>query len=132
MRCGDAPGRSDDRAVADLDPAELARVTRAKTVGARLLDELCAGRRDVRALLLQHAGRLGQRSRLGAYAAGSAPRRAQRRGARTAWPATSIAWEAWADGGMADADLPRTDQARTAPDGPRQGAARPPARPWTS
>ncbi|WP_372352488.1 KR domain-containing protein [Streptomyces sp. KL116D] len=132
IRCGDAPGRSDDRAVADLDPAELARVTRAKTVGARLLDELCA---DAETFVLFSSN---------TRASGAAkPARRLRRGQRTSTPSPSGAGPArpgrdqhrlgaWADGGMADADLPRTDQARTAPDGPRQGAARPPARPWTS
>ncbi|MFI2827023.1 SDR family NAD(P)-dependent oxidoreductase [Streptomyces sp. NPDC018585] len=98
-------GVPDGRAVADLDPDELARVTRAKTVGARLLDELCP---DAAAFVLfsSNAAVWGS-GMLGAYAAGNAylDALAHRRRARGK-AATSVAWGAWAGGGMADADLP--------------------------
>ncbi|MEV7019810.1 type I polyketide synthase, partial [Streptomyces sp. NPDC093991] len=98
-------GVPDARAVADLDPAELARVTRVKTVGARLLDELCPDA-ETFVLFSSNAGVWGS-GRLGAYAAGNAylDALAHRRRARGK-AATSVAWGAWADGGMADADLP--------------------------
>ncbi|MGW1375442.1 SDR family NAD(P)-dependent oxidoreductase [Streptomyces sp. NPDC002446] len=98
-------GVPDGRAVADLDPDDLARVTRAKTVGARLLDALCPDA-ETFVLFSSNAGVWGS-GLLGAYAAGNAyldalahRRRAQGKAA------TSVAWGAWADGGMADADLP--------------------------
>ncbi|MEU5959352.1 type I polyketide synthase [Streptomyces sp. NPDC047525] len=98
-------GVPDGRAVADLDPDELARVTRAKTVGARLLDELCPDATTF-VLFSSNAGVWGS-GLLGAYAAGNAhlDALAHRRRARGK-AATSVAWGAWADGGMADADLP--------------------------
>ncbi|NEB75472.1 SDR family NAD(P)-dependent oxidoreductase, partial [Streptomyces sp. SID14478] len=98
-------GVPDGRAVADLDPDELARVTRAKTVGARLLDELCPDA-ETFVLFSSNAGVWGS-GLLGAYAAGNAhlDALAHRRRAR-GQAATSVAWGAWADGGMADADLP--------------------------
>ncbi|MER6998705.1 SDR family NAD(P)-dependent oxidoreductase [Streptomyces sp. NPDC000410] len=98
-------GVPDGRAVADLDPDELARVTRVKTAGAGLLDELCPDA-ETFVLFSSNAGVWGS-GLLGAYAAGNAyldalahRRRAQGKAA------TSVAWGAWADGGMADADLP--------------------------
>ncbi|WP_159050395.1 type I polyketide synthase, partial [Streptomyces cellostaticus] len=98
-------GVPDGRAVADLDPDDLARVTRVKTLGARLLDELCPDA-ETFVLFSSNAGVWGS-GLLGAYAAGNAyldalahRRRAQGKAA------TSVAWGAWADGGMADADLP--------------------------
>lgn len=63
-------GVPDGRAVADLDPEELARVTRAKTVGARLLDELCPDA-ETFVLFSSNAGVWGS-GLLGAYAAGNA------------------------------------------------------------
>ncbi|WP_159056731.1 type I polyketide synthase, partial [Streptomyces yokosukanensis] len=98
-------GVPDGRALADLDPDGLAHVTRVKTVGARLLDELCPDAQTF-VLFSSNAGVYGS-GLLGAYAAGNAylDALAHRRRAEGK-AATSVAWGAWADGGMADADLP--------------------------
>ncbi|MEU5304245.1 type I polyketide synthase [Streptomyces noursei] len=97
-------GLPESRPLHEIAPAGLAEVTDAKVIGAQLLDELCP---DAEAFVLfsSNAGVWGSGG-LGAYAAGNAylDALAQRRRAEGR-PGTSVAWGAWAGGGMAQADL---------------------------
>ncbi|MFI8093910.1 SDR family NAD(P)-dependent oxidoreductase [Streptomyces sp. NPDC086080] len=92
--------------VADLSTAELARIVRAKTEGARNLDALTAGLDlDAFVLFSSGAGIWGDAGKA-AYAAANAylDAFAQARRARGA-VATSVAWGAWDGGGMVEGDV---------------------------
>ncbi|MDT0270775.1 SDR family NAD(P)-dependent oxidoreductase, partial [Streptomyces sp. DSM 44915] len=94
---------SDSRPLPEQTVADYAELGRAKTVGAAVLDELL-GERPLDAFVLFSSGAAvwGQSGQAG-YAAANAylDALAARRHA-AGLPATSIAWGAWADGGMID------------------------------
>ncbi|HEY0938238.1 MAG TPA: SDR family NAD(P)-dependent oxidoreductase, partial [Trebonia sp.] len=96
-------GVSQSVPLSDTTPDTLAAVLAAKAAGARLLDELTAGR-PLDAFVLFSSGSAAWGSGLqGGYAAANAYLDAladHRRGRGLA--ATSIAWGMWAGGGMAD------------------------------
>jgi malonyl CoA-acyl carrier protein transacylase/NAD(P)-dependent dehydrogenase (short-subunit alcohol dehydrogenase family)/acyl carrier protein len=98
-------GVPDDGALADLGVAELARVMSAKVAGAVNLDAALAGRHlDLFVVFSSIAGVWGSGGQ-GAYGAANAYLDAlveQRRSRGLA--ATSVAWGAWAQGGMTSAE----------------------------
>ncbi|MER5556440.1 type I polyketide synthase, partial [Streptomyces sp. NPDC002793] len=103
-----AAGVASYRSLAELTADELADVVRAKVLGARWLDELTAGL-DLDAFVLFSSGAAtwGGASQ-GAYAVGNAylDALAVDRSTR-GLPATSVAWGAWRDSGMADEESAR-------------------------
>ncbi|MFE7135978.1 KR domain-containing protein, partial [Streptomyces sp. NPDC057638] len=96
----------DEIPVADLTPADLATVIRAKADGARHLDELTRGAElDAFVLFSSGAGTWGDRGK-GGYAAANAhlDALAHQRRARGE-TATAIAWGAWDGGGMVEGEV---------------------------
>ncbi|MFJ9847717.1 SDR family NAD(P)-dependent oxidoreductase, partial [Kitasatospora sp. NPDC101155] len=101
-----AAGVGDPTVLDKLSLTELAEVVSAKVVGAAHLDELFADRElDAFVLFSSGAGVWGGGSQ-GAYAAANAhlDALAEQRRSR-GLTATSIAWGAWADGGMAGGEV---------------------------
>ncbi|HEV2638944.1 MAG TPA: SDR family NAD(P)-dependent oxidoreductase [Actinocrinis sp.] len=101
-----AAGVGDSALLADTDPAQLAASAAAKTTGARNLDALFgaddAEPLDAFVLFSSNAGVWGGGGQ-GGYAAANAYLDALAQSRRDhGKPATSLAWGAWADGGMAD------------------------------
>ncbi|WP_446681626.1 type I polyketide synthase [Amycolatopsis plumensis] len=96
-----AAGVSTPAVLASTSPAEVAATMAAKVAGARNLDELLDGEHlDTLVFLSSNAGVWGSGSQ-GAYGAANAylDALAEHRRARGV-PATSVAWGAWAGGGM--------------------------------
>ncbi len=90
--------------LAEVTAAEFAAATRAKVVGAALLDELLGADLDAFVLMSSGAAVWGSSGRP-AYAAGNAYLDALVRRRRAAGrPATAVAWGAWGGGGMVDAE----------------------------
>ncbi|MBO0820486.1 MAG: SDR family NAD(P)-dependent oxidoreductase, partial [Nocardiopsaceae bacterium] len=101
-----AAGTQSSIPIADLTPADIARLARPKIDGAANLDELF-GQADLDAFVLftSGAGVWGSAGRA-AYGAANAylDALAQQRRAR-GLPATAVAWGVWADGGMSEGAL---------------------------
>ncbi len=103
-----AAGVASYRPLAELSADEFAEVVRGKVLGARWLDELTA-HLDLDAFVLFSSGAAtwGGASQ-GAYAAGNAYLDALAVDRHTrGLPATSVAWGAWRDSGMADEESAR-------------------------
>ncbi|MEJ2870702.1 SDR family NAD(P)-dependent oxidoreductase [Actinomycetospora sp. OC33-EN08] len=103
-------GMLDDGVLTALTPERFAAVAGPKVDAAEHLDELC-GDAEVFVLFSSAAGILGSPGQ-GNYAAANARLDAlARRRVAAGRPATSVAWGAWAEGGMATATGADTDRA---------------------
>jgi polyketide synthase 7 len=112
---------TDEPSLGDVTPEQFAAATRAKVVGAALLDRLL-GDTELDAFVLMSSGAaVWGTSGRPAYAAGNAYLDALARRRRAAGrTATAIAWGSWGGGGMVDAEasdlLRRTGLAEMAPE----------------
>ncbi len=112
---------TDEPPLGDVTPEQFAAATRAKVVGAALLDQLL-GDTELDAFVLMSSGAaVWGTSGRPAYAAGNAYLDALARRRRAAGrTATAIAWGSWGGGGMVDAEasdlLRRTGLAEMAPE----------------